>query len=87
MTMETFQYRIKDGLGIHARPAGILVKEVKKYGSIVKIKKGDREVYSTQLLGLMSLSVKCGDEITINIEGEDEKNTCLQLQQFFQTHL
>lgn len=85
--MVTFQYIVKDEIGIHARPAGILVKEAKKYESIIKVKKGEREVCATQLLGLMSLSAKCGDEITIRVEGPDEKIACSQIKQFLENNM
>ena len=35
--MKQFEYVIKDEVGIHARPAGILAKEAKKYDSVIKI--------------------------------------------------
>lgn len=41
--MKTFEYTIKDELGIHARPAGILVKEAKNYESKIKLQK-DRKL-------------------------------------------
>lgn len=39
--MKVFQYKIQDDLGIHARPAGLLAKEAKKYSSVIKLKKGE----------------------------------------------
>lgn len=85
--MITFQYTIRDELGIHARPAGMLVKEAKKYESKIKIKKDTREVSASQLLGLMSLSVKCGDEITISVEGADEETAAEKMKHFFEENL
>lgn len=85
--MITFQYTIKDELGIHARPAGMLVKEAKKYESKIKIKKDSREVSASQLLGLMSLSVKCKDGITVIIEGSDEEIAAEKMKQFFEENL
>ena len=41
--MKSFNYVITDEVGIHARPAGLLVKEAKKYESAVTIVKGDRK--------------------------------------------
>ena len=37
--MKSFEYVITDPVGIHARPAGILVKEIKKYASTVTVTK------------------------------------------------
>ena len=39
--MKSFNYVITDEVGIHARPAGILVKEAKKYASTIRIVKGE----------------------------------------------
>ena len=61
--MKTFKYVIKDELGIHARPAGLLAKEAKQYESKITIAKGDKTASASQLMKLMSLGVKQGDEI------------------------
>ena len=47
--MKTFEYTIKDELGIHARPAGLLVKAAKAYASEVSLTKGDKTVSCTKL--------------------------------------
>ena len=70
--MKTFEYTIKDELGIHARPAGLLVKEAKKFQSECTITKGDKTKKLTQLMMLMSLGVKQGDTVTVSAEGDDE---------------
>ena len=67
--MKTFEYVIKDELGIHARPAGLLAKAAKELDSEVMITKGDKTVGATKLMALMGLGVKCGDTITISING------------------
>ena len=41
--MEKFSYRVKDPAGIHARPAGIIVKEASKYNSDIKIYANEKE--------------------------------------------
>ena len=56
--MKTFEYTIKDELGIHARPAGLLVKEAKKFESECTITKDGKTKKLTQLMMLMSLGVK-----------------------------
>ena len=55
--MKTFEYTIKDELGIHARPAGLLVKEAKKFESECTITKDGKTKKLTQLMMLMSLGV------------------------------
>ncbi|NBH36254.1 HPr family phosphocarrier protein [Clostridiaceae bacterium] len=57
--MKTFEYVIKDELGIHARPAGSLVKEAKQFMSKITIQKGDKVVKASKLMALMGMGVKC----------------------------
>ena len=62
--MKQFEYTIHDPLGIHARPAGMLVKEAKAFAdTVVTITKNGTTVKATQLMKLMSLGVKKGDVV------------------------
>lgn len=85
--MKTFDYVIKDEMGIHARPAGLLVKEVKNFKSKVLLRKDDKETDATRLMAIMALGVKCGMKVTLTIEGKDEEEACQALQKFFEEHL
>lgn len=85
--MKEFQYKIKDEIGIHARPAGILVKEAKKYQSRIMITKDGKSVEATKLMAIMGLGVKCGDTITISVEGTDEDTAFEEIKSFFETNL
>lgn len=85
--MKSFTYTIKDALGIHARPAGELAKLAKTYESIISITKGDKTVTATQLLKLMGLGVKTGEEITVSVEGADEDKAVVELEAFFNEKL
>ena len=51
--MKTFDYTVKDELGIHARPAGLLVKEAKNFTSKITIKKGEKEVDATRVMACL----------------------------------
>lgn len=85
--MKTFEYTIKDELGIHARPAGLLVKEAKKYESECTITKDGKTKKLTQLMMLMSLGVKQGETITVTAEGADEDTAIEGLKAFFEANL
>ena len=61
--MKNFEYTIKDELGIHARPAGMLVKEAKKYQSKITITKEGKTAEASKLMAVMSLGVKCGQTV------------------------
>ena len=86
--MKTFEYTIKDELGIHARPAGLLVKEAKKFESECTITKDGKTKKLTQLMMLMSLlGVKQGDIVTVTAEGADEEAAAAALKEFFENNL
>ena len=85
--MKTFEYTIKDELGIHARPAGLLVKEAKKYESECTITKDGKTKKLTQLMMLMSLRVKQGETVTVTAEGADEDTAIEGLKAFFEANL
>lgn len=85
--MKSFQYVIKDEVGIHARPAGELAKEAKKYLSTITITKGDKSAVVTKLMAVMSLGVKCGEEITVTVEGEDEETAFEGIKAFMEAKL
>lgn len=69
--MKTFNYVITDEVGIHARPAGLLVKAVKELGAKVTITKGDKSAEAQKLMAVMALGVKKGDEVTVSVDGDD----------------
>lgn len=85
--MKTFEYVIKDAVGIHARPAGLLTKEAKRYESKILIKKGDKQADATRLMALMGMGIKCGETITVEVDGADEDAAAAGLQQFLADNL
>ena len=85
--MKSFSYTIKDEIGIHARPAGVLAKTAKGFKSDITIKKGDKVVNATKLMMLMSLGVRCGETITVSAYGEDEDVAIVAMKEFFDNNL
>ena len=85
--MKSFNYTITDPVGIHARPAGLLVKEVKNYASLITVSKDGKSVDAKKLMMLMGLGVKCGDEVTVEVTGEDEESVVAALEEFFKANL
>ena len=82
--MKEFKYVVTDAEGIHARPAGILVKAIAKKTSDIKIKKaGDtREVNAKSIMGMMSLALLNGEEILVDAEGADEAEAVAAIEEF-----
>lgn len=86
--MKEFTYTIKDEIGIHARPAGNLVKLIKGFSSSVTIEKeGKPPVSGTQLMKLMGLGVKCGDTVKFTIDGEDADAAAAAIEEFMNANL
>ena len=82
--MRSFDCIIHDPVGIHARPAGMLAREVKKYpGTRITITKGDRTVEANQLMKLIGMGVKCNDRITVSCNGGNESAALDAMKDFF----
>ena len=85
--MKSFEYTITDPVGIHARPAGILVKEIKKYASTVTVSKGDKAVNALKLMALMGMGIKQGDTVKVTIDGADEDTAAAAIEALFKANL
>ncbi|MBO4671621.1 MAG: HPr family phosphocarrier protein [Bacteroidales bacterium] len=69
--------------GLHARPAGELVKLVKSFtDSTVQISVSGRSVNAASMLSLLSLGMKCGTEMEISVEGGDEQAVLAAVRDF-----
>ena len=86
--MKSFTYVIKDALGIHARPAGLLAKKAKSYADTnVTITANGKTVNLGQLMKLMGLGVKQGTEVTVTCDGAEEEAACAGLLAFLEENL
>ena len=85
--MKEFKYVITDEVGIHARPAGLLVKEANQYASTITIIKGDKSSKATSLMKLMGMGIIKGDEITVQVEGDDEEAAAAAIEKFLAENL
>lgn len=85
--MVSFKYTITDEVGIHARPAGILVKEAKKYPATITLKTAKGSADARKLMAIMALGVKQHDEVTVEVEGENEEQVAKEIQAFFEANL
>ena len=84
--MKSFEYVIQEPVGIHARPAGMLNKEAKKYKSTILIHKGEKSANVLRLMALMQLGVKYGETVKVTIEGEDEDTVAPIIEEFFKAN-
>lgn len=86
--MKEFTYTIKDALGIHARPAGLLAKKAKSYAdTTVTISANGKTVNAGQLMKLMALGAKQGTEVTIACDGANEEEAAAGMKAFMEENL
>lgn len=85
--MVSFTFVVKDEMGLHARPAGLLVKEAAKCSSKVTLKKGEKTGDAKRIFNIMSLSVKGNEEVEIIVEGEKEAEEAAALQAFVEENI
>jgi len=77
---------IKNKLGIHARPAGLLVKTASRFKSSAYISnEGDLEVNAKSIMGVLMLGAAFGSTIHLRIEGEDEQEAMKALEEIIIT--
>lgn len=70
--MTTKTVTIQNTVGLHARPATFFIQKANSFKSTVMIEKGNRRANAKSLLGVLSLGIEKGHDITIRAEGVDE---------------
>jgi phosphocarrier protein HPr len=75
------KFRIKNKLGIHARPAGQLVKVANLFKSSIYISRNRNEVNAKSIMGVLMLEAGFGSEIVVRIDGDDEFSALEALEQ------
>ena len=76
---------VQSSRGLHARPAAQIADYVKKSDSEVTFRIGDQEVDPSKYAKLLALSIKCGTEIEIIVDGSDEKRIFMELISILET--
>ena len=73
--MVSKSYIVSDPLGLHARPAGLIVKEAQRYGCQVTLtnQKNGKAASAKGLFALLGLEITQGDSITLVADGADEQ--------------
>ncbi len=85
--MKDFTYVIRDSIGIHARPAGLLVKKASEFESEISLEVKEKTADAKKIFSVMGLGAKNGDSIKVTISGKDEDEASLELQKFFEENL
>ena len=85
--MKTFTYVITDPEGIHARPAGLLVKKAGEFSCSITLKKGEKSADAKRIFAVMSLAAKKGEELTVICDGAQEEEAARELEAFLRENL
>ena len=85
--MKEFSYIIKDEIGIHARPAGLLAKVAKECNSKITLTANGKTAEATKLMAVMGLGAKKGTEVIIRAEGTDEDAAIAKIEDFMNANL
>lgn len=85
--MTSFEYTITDEVGIHARPAGMLVKLVREFQSEVILASGSKNADAKKLMAVMALGIGKGQTVTVSVNGPDEQEAAEKIRVFFRDNL
>ena len=85
--MKSFRYTITDPVGIHARPAGYLVKELKNYKCEIRMSGNGKSADARKLMSVMMLGIRQGQEVELAFDGEDEETAAAEIEQYMKENL
>jgi phosphocarrier protein len=85
--MKELKYVLKDPLGLHARPAGQLVKAAAKFKCDIQIGKAAKMANAKRIIGVMALTLKQDDELVMTFNGEDEEEAAAFCEAFLKENV
>lgn len=85
--MKTFQYTIKEELGMHARPAGLILQLAKEFKSEITVTNKGKSGKLKKLFSVIELDIKYQDTVTVTVEGPDEDVAAEEMLAFFEENL
>ncbi len=87
--MKQLQYTVVDELGLHARPAGLLVKVAQGFESesTLTLERTEKSASLKRVLAVMGLGVKGGDVVSIAVEGADEQAAAEAIERWLKENL
>ncbi|MCI9314760.1 MAG: HPr family phosphocarrier protein [Lachnospiraceae bacterium] len=80
MIQKSIQIKLETGL--EARPVAMLVQVASQFESTVYINADDRKVNAKSIMGMMSLGLASGEEVTVVAEGSDENSAVVEIEKF-----
>lgn len=85
--MKTFQYTIREELGMHARPAGLILQLAKEFESSIIVTNKGKSGDLKRLLSVIELDIQYQDTVTVKVEGSDEDVAAEEMLAFFEENL
>lgn len=85
--MKELSFIIKDKIGLHARPAGLLAASAKRFDCEIIVRCGEKEASCKRLLSLMSLGATSGSVLHFSFEGNDEKEALEKISEVLNEQL
>ena len=81
--MKEKKIKIINKLGLHARPASLLVQTAMKYSANITIIKDEYKVDAKSIMGILMLAASCGTELIVQAEGTDEQQALDNIEKIF----
>lgn len=85
--MKEFEYKITDEVGLHARPAGLLVKCAKQFKSDIKVEYNGKTASAKALMAIMAMGVMKDAVVKVTVDGEDEDAAFTEVKKFMEENL
>ncbi len=82
--MKTEEIVITSPSGIHARPAGELVKAAGKYESTITLSKNGKDANAKRLIAILGLAAKQNETVTVTVEGSDEEAAFAEVKEIIE---
>lgn len=84
--MKQITFTVTDPQGVHARPAGVLIKKIKEFQCAATISKDDKTADARKMFAVLGLGIKYGESITLTFDGADEEQAASALAQTLAEH-
>lgn len=68
--------------GLEARPVALLVQVASRFESKITIESGDKTVNAKSIMGMMTLGLAAGENVTVNADGADEETAIAEIEKY-----
>lgn len=68
--------------GLEARPIAMLVQVASQYDSKIYVETGSKRVNAKSIMGMMTLGISVGEEVTVSADGADEEKAIAEIESY-----